>query len=152
MPSKMHYRLMLDTNILLDAVDSRRPESSEAREVLKRCNKTGDMGFVAPSSLNDFFYIKSKEVGKENARKLLGFILDLVMVVPVSAEECLMSLTSNEKDYEDGVIRACSELNGIDLILTRDRKAYAGSTIRALSCSEFLSKVAKEEDEFDYAR
>ena len=45
-------RLLLDTNILLDAVSPGRPQSAEAREVLRRCNGFGELGLVTPTSLN----------------------------------------------------------------------------------------------------
>ena len=50
-----------------------------------------------------------------------------------------MSLESNEPDFEDGLIRACAELNDMDFIITRDEAAFRKSTVRAVDCAEFLS-------------
>lgn len=57
---------------------------------------------------------------------------------PQSAEECLMSAASDEPDFEDGMIRACAELNDVDFILTRYAAAYRRSTVRSMTCAEYL--------------
>ena len=41
-------------------------------------------------------------------------------------------------DFEDGLIRACAELNDVDVILTRDAAAFKRSKVRAMSCAEYL--------------
>lgn len=131
-------RLLLDTNILLDAVSLGRPQSAEAREVLRRCSGFGELALVTPTSLNDAFYVLRKQYGLERARILLNKMMELVCIVPISAEECLMSVASDEPDFEDGMIRACAELNDVDFILTRDAAAYRRSTVRSMTCAEYL--------------
>ena len=41
------YRILLDTNILLDSVIPNRPQHDEALALLKWCNGSGDYGFAA---------------------------------------------------------------------------------------------------------
>lgn len=79
--------------------------------------------------------------------KRLENLLGLVAVAPVSAEECDRSLRSNEPDFEDGLIRACAELNGADFIVTRDRDAFAGGKVRSVTAKEFLFTVDHEDKE-----
>ena len=64
-----------------------------------------------------------------------------MVIVPVGAEECDLSIRSNEPDFEDGFIRACAELNDVDFILTRDADAYRRSKVRAVTCAEYLEIV-----------
>ena len=45
---------------------------------------------------------------------------------------------SLEPDFEDGLIRACAELNDVDVILTRDADAFRRSKVRAMTCAEYL--------------
>lgn len=132
-------RLFFDTNILLDALDAKRPECAQAREVLRRCNGSGDMGIVSPMSLKDVYYIVSRQRDEAHARNAVRLLMDQLVVASFSAEECVMPLTSNEPDFEDGLIRACAELNDVDVILTRDTKAYQKTTIKAMTCAEYLA-------------
>ena len=124
------FRILLDTNIILDAVCPARPQSKEACLVLRRCSSEGDMGFVTSGSLKDAYYVLSKQYGEPAARAAMHHLMGLLIVAPTSAEDCLMSLESNEPDFEDGLIRACAELNDMDFIITRDEAAFRKSKNR----------------------
>ena len=132
------HRLMLDTNILLDCVDPRRAAHDDALRLLARCNGGGDMGITSSHSLYDAYYIMKKLYGEPSARKAINVLVDLVVIGPISAEETLMALDSNEPDFEDGLIRACAELNDVDFIISRDEKAFKKATIRRLTATEYL--------------
>lgn len=135
-------RLLLDTNIILNAMVSSRPQSDEAWAVLERCNGGGDMGLVTCGSLKDAYYVLSRGGHERDARKTIEQLRELLVVVPLGAEECELSLGSGEPDFEDGLIRACAELNDVDFILTRDKDAFKASKVRALTCAEYLEICA----------
>ncbi len=142
--SRRRNRVLLDTNVLLDAVVAGRPQSSEACRVLELCNGGGDLGLACALSLKDVYYVLQKQYGKERARQCLDALSGLVALAPVGAEECLMSLQGNEPDFEDGLVRACAELNDVDFILTRDAAAFARCKIRSVTCAEYLDIVGEE--------
>lgn len=131
-------RLLFDTDVVLDAVCPERPQSKEACEVLRLCNGEGDMGIVAVGSLKDAYYILCRQYGEPCARTSIEKLTELLVIAPTSAEECELSLHGNEPDFEDGLIRACAELNDVDFILTRDARAFARSKVRAVTCAEYL--------------
>lgn len=137
-------RLLFDTNVLLDALVAGRPESGAACRVLELCNGGGDVGFACSLSLKDVYYVLERYYGEERARRGVELLAGLVVVVPVGAEECDLSLRGNEPDFEDGLVRACAELNDIDFILTRDSVAFARSKVRSLTCARYLEVVAGE--------
>ena len=134
-------RLLFDTNVLLDALVAGRPQSQEAWDVLVRCNGGGDMGVVTAGSLKDVYYVLCRGGHGQEARLAIKDLMDLLVIVPVGAEECDLSIRSNEPDFEDGLIRACAELNDVDFILTRDADAYRRSKVRAVTCAEYLEIV-----------
>ena len=131
-------RLLFDTNVLLDAVCRERPQSAEACEVLRRCNGGGDLGLAAVGSLKDAYYVLQRQYGEAQARRSVEWLRELLVIVPMGAEECELSLGCGEPDFEDGLIRACAELNCVDVILTRDADAYKRSKVRAMTCAEYL--------------
>ena len=136
-------RLLFDTNVLLDLVDERRPQSQEAVLSIERCNGGGDMGLVTPMSLKDAYYVLETAYDKRTARHCIDLLAGLLVVAPFGAEECDLALRSDEPDFEDGLIRACAELNGVDVILSRDAKAFVGSKVPAMTCTEYLEKVGE---------
>ena len=58
-------------------------------------------------------------------------------------EETLLALDSNEPDFEDGLVRACAELNDADFIISRDEKAFRKATIRRVTAKEYLDEIAE---------
>lgn len=141
------YRILLDTSILLDSIIPNRPDHDEALALLKWCNGSGDYGFAAATSFNDTYYILRKAYSESLARQAINKLMDLVAIAPISAEECHLSLYSNEPDFEDGLIRACAELNDADFIITRDDQAFKGTKIRSLTAANFLRQIQHEDQE-----
>lgn len=137
-------RVFFDTNALLDAVDERRPGSEAACKALQYCNGGGDMGLVAPMSLKDVYYILGKQRGEALARDAINYLMGLFIVEPFGAADCMKSIKSDEPDFEDGLIRACAELNEATFILTRDKNAFRHSTVRSLTCEEYTELIAGE--------
>lgn len=136
-------RLLFDTNILLDALVEGRPQSREAWAVLKRCNGGGDMGLVTSGSLKDVYYVLGRNGREAAAREAIGLLADLLVIVPVGAEECDLALHAGETDFEEGLVRAAVELNDVDFILARDAHAFKRSRVRTVTCAEYL-EIAEE--------
>ena len=135
------HRLMIDTNILLDCVDPHREFHRDARKLMRQCNGGGDMGIASSHSLKDVYFIMSKLYNEEAGRSAVRILADLIVVGPVGAEETLLSLDSDEPDFEDGLVRACAELNDVDFIISRDEHAFGTSAIRRMSAAEYLAMI-----------
>ena len=135
--------LLFDTNVLLDLLVKTRPQREEAWRVVELCNGGGGVGIVCPMSLKDAYYVLCKDFTEGDARKLIQQAMGLFVVAPLGPEECDRSLRTDEPDFEDGLIRACAELNGVDFILTRDTGAFRTSPVKALTCAEYLELVGE---------
>lgn len=139
----MMHRLLFDTNILLDCVDPSRASHDEAVRLAAQCNGGGDMGIASSHSLNDAYYIMSRLYDEPSAREAVRVLSELVVVAPIGAEETLLALDSNEPDFEDGLVRACAELNDADFIVSRDEKAFRKATIRRVTAQEYLDEICQ---------
>ena len=102
------------------------------------------MGIASPSSLKDAYYLLTRQFDEPTARSAIKYLLDLLVVMPFDGEGCLIAAESNEPDFEDGMIRAMAELNHVSFILTRDKAAFRNSTVRKLTCREYLDIVESE--------
>ena len=80
------HRILLDTNILLDAVSPNRPEQRETHRLLARCNGDGDVGIACALSLKDVYYVMRKRFDEPTARKAVGWLTKLLVVGPISAD------------------------------------------------------------------
>lgn len=138
-------RLLLDTNILLDAIFDGRPYAADAQDVIARCNGRGDFGMVSGLSLKDVYYIATRVHGAAWARMAVRHLMGLLVIAPDDAEVFDLALNSSEPDFEDGIIRACAELNDADFIITRDADAFANSSVRSVTAGEYLRIAAANE-------
>ena len=133
------YKLLLDTNVLLDFMVPERPESDAAVEIIRRCSNGHDVGYVCAGSLKDAYYVACKYLGEQAARDFIRAFLGALSVAPLDEAMCKIAANSNEPDFEDALVRATAEHLGANLILTRDAKAYERSTVRAVSPQQFVN-------------
>ena len=138
------YRVLLDTNILLDVLVEGRPEHDYAWELLRWCNGSGDMGMACTVSFKDAYYVLQRDLTEADARAAVKKLMDFLVIAPLDAEATLEAIESNEPDFEDGLVRRCAELNDADFIITRDKKAFNGSWIRTFTAREFMTFVKAE--------
>ena len=141
MRSFIDRRLLLDTNFLLEALVEGRPQSQEAWKVLGCCNDGGDMGLATSGSLKDVYYVLARGGREAKAREAISLLTYLLVVAPVGAEECGLALHVGEPDFEDGLVRAYTELNDVDFIFARDAHAFKRSRVREVTCAEYLEIV-----------
>lgn len=139
------HRVIFDTDVLLDALDPKRPESDEVCQALEKCSGysgTGIFGMACALSLKDVYCVFSRMHDAQAAREAIRHITKLLAIVPTSAEECLMALDLNEPDFENAIVRAAAELNDADFIITRNKAAYGTSKVRSVTAYEFIQIVA----------
>jgi len=142
-------KLLLDTNVLMDFCnDARAPFHGQCVELLVECASRVDVELtIAVSSLNDVYYMLRRHYGNErSAREDIGALMELFDVRPLLARHARMSYESDEPDFEDGLIRAVAEDNGVDVIVTRDAAAFHRSAIPAMDavrCRSLFSEGRK---------
>ncbi|MCI1984813.1 MAG: PIN domain-containing protein [Bifidobacteriaceae bacterium] len=132
-------RLFLDTNFLLDQFGSGRPEFAAARTLAQHMKDNDVRGAISPHSLTDFDYIPSKEPKAGRLIALTAFV-DWYEVIRLDGYLIRTAIGSGERDFEDGVVRACAEAWDADYIISNDKKTYKESFIERLSPSEYLQR------------
>ena len=68
--------------------------------------------------------------------ELLG---DAFSIADLGRQTCSDALDSDEPDFEDGIVRSVAERCGCDFIISRDETAFASSSVRRLSASDYLA-------------
>lgn len=141
----MTYKLFLDTNILLDNMLERRPDGDAACKLMKLSESGDVLCTVSSTSLNDAYYVTRRFMPEEQRRRWLAFFLDAFDVAAPTADICRRALASDEPDFEDGIVRTLAEAWGASFIISRDERAFAGSSIPRVSAREFLELIGAKE-------
>jgi predicted nucleic acid-binding protein len=135
-------KILLDTNVIMDALQERQPFDLAAKEILVRGqNGLIDIVFTA-NAATDMFYLYTKARNLQSARSALAFLLDTFRVVAVTHDDCLAAMKLPMDDFEDAIVAVCSEKDGVNYIVTRDEKfLLAKSAVPLITPQGLLDKL-----------
>ncbi|MEO6719717.1 MAG: PIN domain-containing protein [Ferruginibacter sp.] len=94
--------------------------------------------FVSSLSFANLNYILSKQYSADQARKKLLKFKTLVTVLSVTDKVIELALSSDFKDFEDGIQYFTAIENNIKTVLTRNLKDYKYAEISVLTAEQFL--------------
>ena len=140
-------RILVDTNIIIDALTGREPFREAAEQVfLIAANRAEDM-YIAASSVTDIYYLVRKHLhSTEQSKDVMSKLCELFYILDVTSGDCMDALASEIKDYEDAVVACCAYRSQIDYIVTRNIKDYAASKVRAISPEKFVEIIWQGEE------
>lgn len=95
-------------------------------------------GYICVTTITTIYYLVSKSTTKTKADCIVEDLLSIFEIAEVNKEVLIDSLKNNGKDFEDSVIYTSASFKKIDLIITRDNKAFKKSNIKTLLPKEFL--------------
>ena len=91
-----------------------------------------------PGSLKDFYFITRRDFSEETRRAWISLFLDAFLLVGFDRHVCEEALSSDEPDYEDGLIRSAAECEGCQYLISRDETAFATSVVTRLTPEEYI--------------
>lgn len=140
-------RILVDTNIIIDALTGREPFREAAEQVfLIAANRAEDM-YIAASSVTDIYYLVRKHLhSTEQSKDVMSKLCELFYILDVTSGDCMDALASEIKDYEDAVVACCAYRSQIDYIVTRNIKDYAASKVQAISPEKFVEIIWQGEE------
>lgn len=135
-------RALLDTNIILDYVDIHRPEHESAKDLVITASASTTLHlYTSIGSYKDTYYILHRLYQNEQlARTAIERLIEDADIEPVDllASYALSALKSNEPDFENALIATCAEWEKMDVIITRDEKAFVATSLPCMDARTFL--------------
>lgn len=132
-------KVLFDTNVLLEFLLDRPPFSEPAAELLSRADRGDIQVFACAISFTTIFYLARKAVGLSNAREHIKALLSILDVAPVSRATLEAAIAGTASDFEDAVIAESARQINAQVILTRDAKGFAKSSIPVHSPGSLLA-------------
>lgn len=141
-------RVLLDTCIVIDALQSRQPFVSDAQAIfLAAANRQFD-GFLTAKCVTDIYYITHRFTHSDkDTRQILHRIFCLFGLLDTAAIDCQRALSSAVTDFEDAVMIESAIRCKLECIVTRNIKDYTRSPIPVYSPPEFLKRLIPQEEE-----
>ena len=137
--------VLLDTNIIMDALQERSPFDACAKEILLLGQNKEIICLITANAVTDIFYLYSKARDVKSARAALDFLLRTYGIVSVTHEDCSAALSLPVDDFEDALVVACARKANADYIITRDDNILlVTSSVKTISPNEFVDLCRNE--------
>lgn len=146
----MQNRILIDTNILLDFLQRRKPFYEDACSIFRLCaNKEYD-ACIAAHSIPNLYYILRKEYPSDERRQMIIKLCKIFYVVGIDREKLINGLENKDfSDFEDCLQMECAKEFGAEYIVTRNVSDYVNSTIKAVTPEEYLKLTNKTINEHE---
>ena len=139
--------VLIDTCIIIDALQSRKPFDKDAEAVFLSVANRRCVGFLTANSVTDIYYLMHKALhSQEKMKKVLGVLFSLFEILDPCGIDCRKALTSDVSDYEDAVMIEAAARAEIDCIVTRNLKDYAGAPMPVYSPEQFVELLYADEE------
>ena len=133
-------RALIDTCIIIDALQDRRPFADDARAVFYAAADGLFDGYITAESTADIYYLTHRHAHSDKGtREALKKLCALFEILDTAAADCINALDSDIKDYEDAVMAESAVRSGMDCIVTRNTADYLFSKVAVYTPHEFLA-------------
>ena len=132
--------VLIDTNVILDAVTGREPYNEHAEKLLLFITEDKLKAFITASSVTDIYYLLNKYLhNKEQAKQVLIKLFSEFEIIDVTRRDCEKAFNLIMNDFEDALLATCAKRKKLDYIITRNLKDFTGSPVEAISPADFLN-------------
>ncbi len=131
-------KVFVDTDIVLDLLSNREPFYTHSAYLFSEADKGKTKTYVSSLSFSNLNYILSRQYSPDQARKKLLKFKTLVTVLAVTDKVVELALSSDFKDFEDGLQYFTAIENNIRTLLTRNLKDYKSAEIPVMTAEQFL--------------
>ncbi len=135
-------KLFLDSDIILDVL----LEREEFYEASARLLDLGDSKKIHlyTSSLvaANIYYILRKELkSNKKALECIKDLFEIIRILGVDEDIMKQAINTGFSDYEDSIQYIVAKNNGLDYLISRNKKDYKKADIKVLNAAEMLEKL-----------
>jgi predicted nucleic acid-binding protein len=137
-------RVLLDTNVVLDALLGREPWKDDADAILQASRESKFSAYVTSLSVANLFYIRRRLMGLEKAQSGVRQCLDGFEILPVDRRILEAAIAMPSSDFEDNIQMVAAVEAALDAVVTRNPADFAACTLPVLTPQQLLAKLADE--------
>ncbi len=139
-------KALMDTCIIIDALQNRQPFCEDAQKIFLLCANDEFEGFLTAKAITDIYYLTHRYLHNDKAtREIIVKLCKLFSIVDTSSLDIINALSSEVSDFEDAVMIESALRYGTDCIVTRNVKDYSKSSIPVFDLEEFISLLVNRE-------
>ena len=131
-------KVFVDTDVILDLLAQRIPHFHFSAVLFTFAEMKKLELYTTPLILSNTFYILRKQLGNDEAKKLLRKLRILLHIIDSSESVIDKALNSDFADFEDAIQYYTALENKITLILTRNLRDYKKASVVVQTPEAFL--------------
>lgn len=131
-------KILIDTNVILDHLTSRKPFDRDAADIFKLCETQQIKGYISALSVPNIVYILRKELAAVKIKKIIQILSLIFTIKELTTADLIAAADMNFKDYEDALQSVAAAKIKADYIVTRNIKDFINSPVPAITPTEFL--------------
>ncbi|MEO7393307.1 MAG: PIN domain-containing protein [Chitinophagaceae bacterium] len=138
----MATKIFLNTNIVLDVLDDKRPFHASAVEIWRKIETNHLDAYISESVVTATDYILQKTTRKPLRINLLTELLYFLQILPCTTLICINAFQNTFSDLEDTILYQIALVGDVDYFITNDSKAQkklSSGTLPVISTKEFLN-------------
>ena len=129
--------IYLDSDVILDVTSIRESTFLDSLKVFDLMEKGEISCQTSTLVIANIYYHLKKFFGHQLAISFITDLLTQINLLNTTKESILKALNSDFKDFEDAIQYFCALENGIDCIITRNKKDFSYSHIPVYTPTEF---------------
>ena len=133
-------RVILDTNVVLDVLLDREPFIKAAVDIFCLVEGSRIEALLCATTITTINYLLIQSLPASKARDALRKLISLFEIATVNRPVIERAIVSKIKDFEDAVLDAAGQMAGVDSVVTRNTKDFAGSVLKIFEPNEFLAQ------------
>ena len=138
-------RTVIDTCVIVDALQSREPFCKEAQSIFLLCANRQFEGFLTAKAITDIYYLTHRQTHSDKAtRDVLTKLYALFGLLDTTALDIRKAISAEISDFEDAVMVETAVRSGADCIVTRNTKDYAKAQIAVCTPEEFIQQINED--------
>ena len=130
--------ILLDINILLDVLQRREPHYNASAKVIDAVVRKKIEGVLSAHAITTIDYLVTRYSGAQKSREVIDWLLNRFTIAATGRSELLRAHSLAWADFEDAVTMAAAESTACEVIVTRDARGFARSSIMVCTPEEFL--------------
>ena len=139
--------ILIDTNVILDALLKRSPFAEDAYSILKLADEKKINANIAAFAITDIYYFISKNLNHDDRLKAIKALFNIMNVVSVTKQDIQKAMSFSEfADLEDALqLQSLKKIKG-NYIITRDL-GFQKMSDKAISPKDFIQKLSQSSKE-----
>lgn len=138
-------KAMIDTCIVVDALQKRESFFPEAESIFLLCANLKFDGFLSAKAITDIYYLTHQQThSNEETRKIIRTLCNLFHLLDTTSLDIQKAISSEVSDFEDAVRIETAIRSKLDCIVTRNTSDYKKSVIPVYTPSKFIKLVEEE--------